>query len=961
MSREEGDAPETASRIRSRLTGWLVGDRFWQVVVVVVAVCLVAVTFGPALLGRGVFLDVSAMRRYWPFVAFGPTTDPSLWCRSDTWDSLIPATTRVVEAGRSGQWMTWTPYEVGGAPLASTPNHAVLSPLSWPFWVLPVWLAPAFVKLTELVVVMLGMAGFLGRLGVRRSVALLAGLVFFTSGFMVMWTNWPQVRVAALIPALLWALDRAVVERRARDVCLVALVVAGMVFGGFPAVTLYALTTAAVYVLVRGLQQGGVRATISGWSCSGAGVLLGVALTGVQLVPFVASLDVVLAGRETTGPLPLSALLTSAAPDAYGLCINGETWGVKNPIEGSAYVGVGALVLVLSLALVRARRPRPPMLTVLIALLVVWTGLIWFGGAPLELLQSLPGFDSNRIGRASSVFGFLVAAVVGLALERLVSSTGGASKALPRSRGQWIVSFVLVAVAVVTAVLVVEAATTHAAEQGRSTDLVEVLVTPGILLAVSVGALLSWFLLRGRWKYVGVLLLVFVVVVQALMFTNKAWLISPRDDFYPETPAHRFLKNHVGADRYGAGLSWGRASISEMYELRTPVGHEFTLPEWKDLIRAVEPEAQVTLTFSEFRQKATSEVGEDRVLDQLSTRYWAAPPSQVPGARRPARPSRSGEVVPLEPDQRLRCTVPLGGLDGIEVMTGARTQGLEKSRPRIHVRVEVEGEAVTGERMLNRDLPPGEHLRVAVVGRKLATDAPIQVEIWSTGTHQSIPLVGSDGVPACAAITPNEEDGLELVHADAGSVIFERANALSRIRWAGRSEVVSDPAERVDRLVAGIPDDLVLLDSDETPAAAGSTAKVDVVRDDAGAIDVDVNASGPGYLVVADSIVTKGWVARIDGREVDLVHGNHAFGALLVDAGHHRIELRYEAPGLGLGAAVSVAAVAVSLVLLLMSWLRARRRSVTRSVDCQLDAGEEQVDQGREATDDQGHGERGGR
>jgi len=62
-----------------------------------------------------------------------------------------------------------------------------------------------------------------------------------------MWTNWPQTRVAALIPALFWTVERLIQRRRPGDVALVAVVIGSMLFGGFPAVTGWALYFAGIY------------------------------------------------------------------------------------------------------------------------------------------------------------------------------------------------------------------------------------------------------------------------------------------------------------------------------------------------------------------------------------------------------------------------------------------------------------------------------------------------------------------------------------------------------------------------------------------------------------------------------------------------------------------------------------------------------------------------------------------
>jgi hypothetical protein len=157
-------------------------------------------------------------------------------------------------------------------------------------------------------------------------------------------------------------------------------------------------------------------------------------------------------------------------------------------------------------------------------------------------------------------------------------------------------------------------------------------------------------------------------------------------------------------------------------------------------------------------------------------------------------------------------------------------------------------------------------------------------------------------------------------------VIYERLTALPRIRWAGRSQVVTDRAARIAMLKTGVPADTVLLDSDATPPATGSTATVEVVGDEPETITVDVSASADGYVVVADSVTQPGWAATVDGRPAPLVPGNHAFGAVPVSAGDHRLVLHYTAPGLRAGAIVSLVAGVVVLGLLALPLVTRRRR-----------------------------------
>ena len=259
-----------------------------------------------------------------------------------------------------------------------------------------------------------------------------AGFVFATSGFMVVWTNWPQTRVAALIPLLFWTVERLIQRGRAADVVLVAIAVAAIVFGGFPAVTGLAIYLAGGYLIVRAvvLHRAGIRAAWKTIGLAFGALVLGGALTAVQLLPFASQLSATnleyRSGYSTSG-LPFSSLITLAVPDAYGTCVGGERAfssypGIGNPVETIAYVGAGAAVLAVVGAACGFRRRASPRgaRTYFVAALVVILLLGWGAAQFREVVQDVPIFANNFIGRIRAVLGFVVAVLVGAGFDALL-------------------------------------------------------------------------------------------------------------------------------------------------------------------------------------------------------------------------------------------------------------------------------------------------------------------------------------------------------------------------------------------------------------------------------------------------------------------------------------------------------------------------------------------------------------
>lgn len=119
------------------------------------------------------------------------------------------------------------------------------------------------------------------------------------------------------------------------------------------------------------------------------------------------------------------------------------------------------------------------------------------------------------------------------------------------------------------------------------------------------------------------------------------------------------------------------------------------------------------------------------------------------------------------------------------------------------------------------------------------------------------------------------------------------SRALEWLAWTNPREHVVMP---LDPLAGMTPDTRQAF----APAHYQSTSDPDRVR-------VDVTTAAPGILVVADTWMP-GWSATLDGQPVELLCANRAQRAVVLPKpGRHRIEMRYDPPGLLLGAIVSAA------------------------------------------------------
>lgn len=153
------------------------------------------------------------------------------------------------------------------------------------------------------------------------------------------------------------------------------------------------------------------------------------------------------------------------------------------------------------------------------------------------------------------------------------------------------------------------------------------------------------------------------------------------------------------------------------------------------------------------------------------------------------------------------------------------------------------------------------------------------------------------------------------------------APALPRVFWTGTWEVRSDDALAGPMLRAAAGETAVLAEPipglpAPLPAAPACAARQ--VRLGPDSLEALVEAPAAGLLVILDPWFP-GWGAAVDGAPAPLVRADFAFMAVPVEAGRHRLELRYRngrvVPGAWLAAGSAAA------LLCLLAWRRRAGRA----------------------------------
>lgn len=945
--------------VRTRLATWIRRPSAWvEILAWAALVAFVAWTLGPALTGHGTFLNTGLLSRYTPWAqTFGADGGSTNIYTSDPLDSNAPQTSMLVRLAHAGVFAAWDPYVAGGTVLGGVPDSGQWSPLSLPWWILPLSYAPGAVKFLEIVVITVGMSLLLRRWGVPRPGWPIAALLYSASGFMVAWSNWPQTRVAAFIPLLFWAIDRAAVELRARDVLGVAGALAAMLLGGFPAIVGYTLFFGGVFFLARTIvaHRHWRRVLVSAAIAVG-GIVVGILLSAWQLVPFAlnAASVVDFSGRGQSGPNGLGQvpLVTSWIPDISFAQATGAAWGTRNPVEEYSFLGVAALVLVAAALLVRPVAPDAPLsalqarrtvgiVAIVAGLLAFCVVVVYLGGPLLTLVRELPVFNSNPIGRARCVVLFVGAALAGVGFGRLVEPRNLRAEvarfraASPLGRTGRIVLLAVVALVIAgVTVLTLQALQLVPQAYGRATK-TEVLVVGITGLAAVAAVLVVWSTRARVVRVVALGAVAAMVAVPAIAATKPWWPLAPTSTFYPEAPAIEYLQDHMtDQERYTTTGNATLLGAASYFGIRSVTGHTFQTREWKQLMRAVDPDTYPTATYLTLEPNRMPELAESGILDRLATEYMIADPSAVLAGKAEAAPERTTWTDLTEDRTTVESRSYTGPLNGI-TFTGPPATTLAPDGMQLTVAVVADdsGETLASTKSWVPGL--GGPRNVALQGSDIPSDTSWHLVITVTGQVSVVPIGTDDDGKAVIGVTrPVAEDHVTVVHTG-DATIYRRADALPRVRWAS-SAVVETTTDGLLRTLAdqSLPDSTVVLSAEpDHRADPDGTATVDLRPSDVNQTIARVDATGDGWVVVADSLQRDGWTATVDGEPADMVRADSAGAAVWVPAGQHTVELQYHTPGIREGillSAVTALVAALTCVVVVLVGRRRRRRTTAR-------------------------------
>ncbi len=352
-------------------------------------------------------------------------TDPAKqieYPSGDLFGQIYPMWLRAADWMRHGKIPLWNPYQMCGYPFLASVIYGIFYPLNVSRLFVPIDIALEITLVLHLFAAWL-FTYLYARSGLRltptgsaaaASAFALCGSVMFDAAWFT-----PAVGAAVWLPLAFLAIERIIDKRSARWSVLLAIAVAMPILAGWLQTWFHSMQAVVLYSAIRFLplvrrsrrrHAGSIALLIA------AGVVLGIALAAVQLLP---SIELQHLGWRRPGGLSLDQQLLMGAGSPQYLWSQATEAHPGFPRHG--YMGIVTVLLVpVTLILLLERHERA---------IGLWMVVVWSAGVALTVYSPifaiyrwLPGGTWFRFpSRIVLIYSFAAAALLGLAVDGLAS------------------------------------------------------------------------------------------------------------------------------------------------------------------------------------------------------------------------------------------------------------------------------------------------------------------------------------------------------------------------------------------------------------------------------------------------------------------------------------------------------------------------------------------------------------
>lgn len=529
----------------------------------------VLVYLWPVLLGGRILSPISVLYGFWPWQTLAPE-DIAQWSNgllSDVPTADYPWRFLIREMLHDGTFPAWNPHILAGIPLYSNPQTGLFSLFSLPLWILPLNYGIGVGAALKLWAAGFGSYLLVRQLRLGFLPGLLAGLCFSFSAIHIVWLTHETIpAVAALLPWMLWLVERIYQGGRLGSLLGLAAATAIGLGGGHPGMQVHLMVAVASYAVLRAAFGGdgsSARERLRPLGFAFGGLALGALLMSFMLLPEALSSRGTLgtearAGGQGTLPgteMPLTTIRSVVFPDWWGRPSSYEGSGPITELAPGVAVGVnynertfyagavGLLIALVGLAAAGRWRRKGPFL----GLAVLGLAIPLHAPGLYELVSHLPVLELVQNQRLHFVWAMAMSVLAAFGLQALLERPAGERRRL----AVVVAGFALGVGMLVSVGLngdVVRDTATHfvTGEDFRSIPVVSMTSVVWFLLfvlGVAVALLAAWrWPGRRTWIAVGVVLL---ASVDMLHFAGNYQPMAPASKAIPpRTGSIAYLQRH---------------------------------------------------------------------------------------------------------------------------------------------------------------------------------------------------------------------------------------------------------------------------------------------------------------------------------------------------------------------------------------------------------------------------------
>jgi hypothetical protein len=579
----------------------------------------------------------------------------------------VPLRVAAAQIVRSGQLPLWNPYIFSGMPMLATAQGGLLFPLNWFYLVFSPAVATDLMVISAYMLAASGACLYARRTGASIAGAMTTSLIWQMGGFLIgQISHINIVHTAAMLPWVLWSLERYVShDGRARGALLAALI-ALQAFAGHQQTLAYSLMLVAAYAIVMAVTELKNRKR---YLFSLVYMAAGVLLAAVQIVP---TFELLRNSPRATATydffssfsMPRSFVSTFVAPyimgGGDGRLFRAPYIGQAYYVEYASYAGILAIMLVLIALLL-----KPDTRTKFWAVAALVALLLAFGsGAPFHLYRFIyyvPLLNLFRVpARHLMEVNFAIAVLSGRGLTSLASLRE--SKSTMRRAMIVAGSVFLLTLLTVTWWRPAEFRLGRLAQVSllRAPEL----FIPIVIAAISAGAL--WAFARRRRGSTG-LLLVILAIDLVVWGQSSGWYMSSRripPEFWSVPETVQLLREKAPADPASYRILttresfdplvptsdrgpkdwvlWIEPDVYMMYGIQNAAGYDgFGLNRYSQLAGQMKLWGELTDPNASLRS-------DSREMDLLNTRYLLSIRKRTDQAPNDSSSAEAGQVAEPE-------------------------------------------------------------------------------------------------------------------------------------------------------------------------------------------------------------------------------------------------------------------------------------------------------------------------